>query len=164
MITHLAHQEHRSSWLFSQRQVQLVAAHGLFQGRSHLVRDTKKPVRWHHAVDALVGPEVVVVGDEMAEPFLGFREVLGLHAVPKLFTHRGPKPFGLSHGLWVVSSRHHVLDALPYQQFLEIPFAPPGEILAALVGQHFLGLSETLDPVQQGLNDDVLFLVQVQSP
>jgi hypothetical protein len=101
--------------------VKFVPAHGFFQGLSHLAFHPKESVCRHHSVNALVWPKVVVVGHEMPEPFLGFREILRLNPLPKFFPHRGPKPFRFAYGLGMVSARHHVLDAFPYQQFLEVP-------------------------------------------
>jgi hypothetical protein len=160
----LAHQKHGFSWFFPQGQAQFISAHGLFQGFSDLVFRPEKPVRRHHAIDALMGPEVVVVGHEMPEPFLGLREILRLDPLPEFFPHRGPKSFRLAHGLGMVGTGHHVLDTFTDEKLLEVPFAPPGEVLTTLVGQHLLGFSEAFNTVQEGLGDDVLLLVKVQSP
>ena len=107
---------------------------------------------------------MVVVGHKMAETFLGFREFLRLNPLPKLFTDRGPKPFGFAYSLWMVRAGNHVLDTVADEKFLKVAFSSPGEILAALVCQHFLGFSEALTAIQQGLDDNLLFLVQVQPP
>jgi hypothetical protein len=142
LVAYLPHQIYRLSGRFPHRQQQFVLLHGLFQCFSDLVLSPEKPVRRHHAVNALVGPEVVVVVDEMAQPFLGFAQVLRLDPLPKFLHDRGPEPFRLAYRLGVVGSRHHVLDAFLAQHLLEVAFSPPGEILPALVGQHFLRFPE----------------------
>jgi hypothetical protein len=134
LIAYLAHQKYRLSRLFPQGQQQLIAIHGFFQGRPHLVFHAKKPVRWNHPIDALVGPEVVVMGDEMPKPLLGLRQFLGLNPLPEFLPDRGPKAFRFAHGLGMVGTGYYMLDSFPNQELLEIPLAPPGEVLAALVG------------------------------
>lgn len=146
LVPDLAHQKYRFSGLLPQGQVQLIAAHGLLKGLPHLGFHPEKPVGRHHPIDALMGPEVVVVSDEMSQPFPGLCQVLGLDPFPKFLAHRGPKPFGFSHCLGMVGTGHHMLDPLLHQELLEIPLAPPGEVLPPLVGEHFLGLPEPLDP------------------
>jgi hypothetical protein len=164
LIPDLSQQKHGFPGLFTKGQVQLVAAQGFFQGLSHLVLNPKEPVCRHHPINALVRTEVVVVGHEVPKPFFGFREVLWLYPTPELFPHSGPKPLRLSHGLRMVGACHHVLNAFTNQQLLEIPFSSPGKVLAALVRQHLFGFAEPFNSTQQGLGDDVLFLVQVQPP
>jgi hypothetical protein len=148
LVPDLAHQKHGFSWGFSQGQQKLVAAQVLFQGFPYLAFSPEEPVRWGHPVNSLVGSEVVVVGHEMPEPLLGFREVLGLDPFPEFFTYCCPKPFGFSHSLGMVGTSHHMLDAFPDQKPLEITLSPPGEILSPLVGQHLPGFPESFNAIQ----------------
>jgi hypothetical protein len=147
----LAHQEHRLSRWFVQRQGQLVPGPGGLQGPPHLDLRPKEAVGRHGVVDALVGAEVVVVVDEVTQALLGLVQLLRLGPAPELRAHRPPEALALAQGLGVVRPGHHVLDALLHQQLLELALAPPGEILPALVREQLLGLAEALHALKQGL-------------
>jgi len=90
----------------------LVAAQGRLDGLAHLVFGPKEAVGRHAATNALMGAEVVVVGDEVGQPLLGFAQLLRLHPAPELLAHSFPKALTLAQRFWVMSSGDHMLDAL----------------------------------------------------
>ena len=148
LVSDLADQEHRLAHRLVQGLGQLVLSQGLLNGLAHLRFHAKKTVRGNAAFDALVGTEVVVVGDEMGEAILGLGEFLRLDPPPEFLAHRLPETLTFAQRLGMVGAGDHVADALLFQQPLEVAFPAPGEILSPLVGQDFQGFAPTLDTFQ----------------
>jgi hypothetical protein len=164
LVPDLAHKKDGFSGGFTQGQVQLVFGHLVLQGLADLVFDPQEAVGGDHAADALMGPGVVDVVDEVGEAEAAVLEFLGLDAVPKLGADGFPEAFAFAQGLGVVGPGHHVADAFALEDLLELGLAAPGKILAALVGKHLQGLAEALDTVEQGLDDQPGFLLEGDFP
>jgi hypothetical protein len=112
LVADLADQEDRLAGRLVHGQGMLIAAERGFDGLAHLVFGPEEAVCRHAATNALVGAEVVVVGDEVGQPLLGFGQLLRLYPAPELLANSLPKALTLAQRFWVVCPRDHVLDAL----------------------------------------------------
>jgi hypothetical protein len=155
-----AHQVHRASRLLSKRQAKLVFCVLLLQLAAHFAFSAEETVCRAKTPDPLVWSMVVVMGDEVRETLTGVVQLLRIHPAPEFVLHCLPESLTLAQGLRMVAPGHHVANPLLFQELLEAVLATPREVLAALVGQDFHGLSETVDAGQERLGDEVLLLVQ----
>jgi hypothetical protein len=104
--------------------------------------DFEITVRRAKAFDTLVGPFVVVVFDPEFDALAGRLEALELGPGQKLLPDRSPEAFDLAQGHGVMGPAFEVGHAILLQLGLETAGAPPGGVLAAVVGEHFLGRRE----------------------
>lgn len=163
-VAHLPEEVDLWPWSPAKREVELVLSQGSLQGLPQRGPGLEEAVGWHQPVDALVGPEVVVVHEVVPEPFARVRQVRRPRTRPEFLVDRPPEPLALAQGLRMVRPRNHVLDALLQEQLLESALAPPGEVLPALVGQDLLRLAKARDAFQQGLDHEVRRLPHREAP
>ena len=95
--------------------------------------------------------KMVVVRDEMGQPFPGIGQVSGLYSAPKLIIDRFPETLTFTHGLRMMGASYDMFDALLFEQFLKFTPASPGKVLPALVGQDLQGLAKARDAFLIGL-------------
>jgi len=164
LVADLPDQEYGLADRFVQRQGQLVLPQSLLNGLAHLRFYVEKTVCGNASLDALVGTEMVVMGDKMRQTFLGLGKVLWLDPSPEFLAHRFPETLTLAQGFGMVGAGDHMADALLLQQLLKIALAAPGEILPALVREDFQRLAPALDAFQQGFFHEFLGLSQTQTP
>ncbi|HWT82769.1 MAG TPA: hypothetical protein VN648_28640, partial [Candidatus Methylomirabilis sp.] len=136
---HAADHVEGSLGLAAQGHLEQVVLHASLHGFAQLAGDFKVAVRRAEAFDALVGPLVVVVFDPEPDPFPGRLEALELGAGQELLTDALPEALDLAQGHGVMRPGFEVSDAALAQLGFEPGGAPPGGVLAAVVGEHLLG-------------------------
>jgi hypothetical protein len=112
LVANLADQKHRRPGCLSYGKPKLVLSQGRLNHASHFGCYSKEAVRWRHAVNALVGPEMIVMGNEVRETLARVLELLGLHALPELLAHRLPESLALTERLRMMRAGHDVPDPL----------------------------------------------------
>jgi hypothetical protein len=120
---------------------------------AHVTFGAKKSVGGHHVVDALIGPEMIVVIHKVLESLSCLIEVKRAHPLPKLIPDRLPQALALAYRLRVMASRHHVLDSMLSKKLFEFGSPSPGKVLLSLVGKNLLRAPKALDAVQEGFHD-----------
>lgn len=138
---HAAHHVEGRVGAAAQGHFQHVVADPLFEGLAQLVLDFKEAVRRTEPAKALMGPLVVVILDPEADPGAGLFEIIELGAAEELTPNGAPEPLDLAQRHRVVRTGTDMGDAVLGQLHLETRLAAPGRILAAVVGEHFLGRS-----------------------
>lgn len=151
LVADLPEDVHALAWRSRERGVELVCFHARLVRFAQHVLCAEEAIGRHEPLDPLVRPEVVVVREVVPETGPCFAEILRLRALPQLHSDRLPEPLALPERFRVVRARHHVLDPFAHEQALEVRFAAPSEVLATLVGEHFLGFAEALDAFHQRL-------------
>jgi hypothetical protein len=119
-----------------------VFADALLDGLAQFVLDFEEAVRRTHAADALMGALVVVMLDPQADALAGLLEVIELGAAEEFAPDGVPEPFNLAQGHGMMGSGADVGDAVLGHLVLEAARSAPCRILAAVVGEHFLGDAE----------------------
>lgn len=147
-----------------QRSTELVLLQARLQRRAQRVLCLEEAVRWHEPANPLVRAQVVVVREVVRETLARLAEVLRRRTLPKLRPDCFPQPLALPERLRMVRARDHVTDAFAREQALEVRLPAPGEVLAALVREHLLGLAEALDPLHQRLAHELGLLVRRKLP
>ena len=99
LVAELANQKDRLADRIIHGHGQLVFLPGCLQRLANLVFRAEKAVRGHRVVQALVGPEVVVVVDEISEPSLRLVQFLRQHPPPEFLAHGFPEALAFAHGL-----------------------------------------------------------------
>jgi hypothetical protein len=160
----LTHEVDRLSRRLVEREPQLAPRELALQGLAQCALRSEEAIRRHEAIDALVRAKMVVVAHPVRDAPACILEVLGRRALPKLVGHRLPQPLALAQRLGVVRAAHDVRDPLLGEQLLKATLAAPGVVLAALVGEHFLGFAEARDSLEQRLGHQRSTLVCCQGP
>jgi hypothetical protein len=164
LITELPEEVDRFLRRLAQSQRDLARSHARLQRRAHLIFSLEEAIRRHQPVDPLVRTEVVVVRKPVRQSLARLVQILRTRALPKLRANRVPKPLALAQRLGMVRARHHVLDPLALQELSEVALAAPGEVLAALIGEHLLGLAKARNAFHQALGHELLALVRRERP
>lgn len=151
LFTNLPHQIHGFTRLFVDGQAQFVVSNGFLDGFSDFGFGLKIPVGRDHIIDPLMLAKVIVVREEMGQPFPGFGQILRLHPAPKLIIDGFPKPLAFADCLGVVGTGHDLLDTLFFEQLFKLPMASPGKILRSLVGQNLQWFAKTGNTLLKGL-------------
>ncbi len=90
------------------------------------------------SIPTVRAPEVVPV-DEVADPRTGVGQVEEHGRFQALPPERAPEPFDLAQRLRMPRCGHDLLDAALLELLVKRALAPPGDVLRAVVGEHFLG-------------------------
>ena len=125
--------------LSAQGHLQQVVLDARFDGFAQLRGDLKEAVGRTKTFDALMRPLVVVVFDPKADAFPGRIEALELGAGEELLPDRFPEALNLAQRHRVMRAGLEVSDAAFFEFGLEAGGAPPGGVLAPVVGEHFFG-------------------------
>ncbi len=104
-----------------------------------LLRDAEEAVGRAEALQGLGGPPVVVVLHPQPDPRAGRLEAVELRAGEELLPDRLPEAFDLAQGHGMMRPALQVADSILPELRLEAGRAPPARVLAALIGEHFLG-------------------------
>ena len=139
LAVHAAHHVKGRVGAAPQGHFQHVVADTLFEGLAQFGLDFEIAVRRAEAAEALMGTLVIVILDPEADPGAGLFEVVELGAAEELAPDGAPEPLDLAKGHRVVGLGTDVGDAILGQLQLEAGLAAPGGVLAAVVGEHFLG-------------------------
>jgi hypothetical protein len=122
---------------------------GLAQGRL----DLEEAIRRTQALDALVGPLVVVIFDPEFDPLPGVVEAAELGAGQEVLPERGPEAFDLAQGHGVMRAGLDVGHAIFFEFGLEAAGAAPGGVLPPVVGEHLARWLELAGGGAIDLND-----------
>jgi hypothetical protein len=112
LAVNLPHQKHWRPWPISGREQNLVVAHRSLNRLSDIALDPKKSIGRHHVVDALIGPEVIVVINKVRHARARIIEIRRRSSLPELILHGFPKALALAHRLRMMASCHRVMDAV----------------------------------------------------
>lgn len=160
LVADLAEQVHALARRFSHRLIQLARRQTLFVRPAQRLLRPEESIGGDEPTDALVRAEKVVVRDKVRKPLARVRQILRLCALPEFAADRLPQPLALAQGLRVVCSCDDVLDAFAQEHLLKLALAAPGEVLPALVGEHFLGFAKARDAVHQGFDHELCALLR----
>jgi hypothetical protein len=122
--------------LAAQGQFQEVVLDAFFEGLAQLGLNGEEAVGRAESGDALVGPLVVVVFDPELDALAGGLEALELGADQELLPDGGPEALDLAQGHGVMGAGLDMGDAVFLEFGGEAAGAPPGGVLAAVVGEH----------------------------
>lgn len=145
LALHAADHVEGSAGLAAQRHLQQVFFDACLDGLAQLGLDLKEAIGRAEAADALMRTLVVVVFDPGADALAGGVEAFELGAGEELLPEAGPEAFDLAQGHRVLGTGFEVSDAVLLQLRLEARGAAPRSVLAAIVGEHFLGRLELRD-------------------
>jgi len=123
----------------AQGQLQQVLLDAAFDGLAQLRLDLKEAIGRTQAFNALVGALMVVMLDPEFDPFPGRLEGIELGAHQKVLPDGRPEAFDLAQRHRMLRPRLEVRDPILLQLGFETAGAPPGGVLAAVVGEHLLG-------------------------
>jgi hypothetical protein len=126
----------------AQSQFEQIFGNALFDGLAQLRLDLEKAVGRAKAFDALVRPLVVVIFNPEFDAFPGGVEAVELGAAQELLPDRLPEAFDFAQSHWMMWPRLEVRDAILFEFGFKAAGAAPTGILAAVVGEHFLGRLE----------------------
>jgi hypothetical protein len=128
-----------SAGLAAQGQFQEIFLDASLKGFLQIALDLEEAVGGADAADALVRAAVVVIGDPEFDTLAGGFETLELGAGEELAPDGSPETFDLAQGHGVMGPAFDVADAVFLELGFEAADAAPGGVLAAVVGEHFLG-------------------------
>jgi hypothetical protein len=120
-----------------------------FEGLAQLGLNFEEAIRRAQPADALVRALVIVIFDPELDALPRIVERVKLGPFEKLLPDRGPEPLDFAQGHGVMGAGFDMGDAVFAQFGFEARGAPPGGVLPAVVGQHFLGRFELArsDPI-----------------
>ncbi|HXZ27949.1 MAG TPA: hypothetical protein VEG08_08125, partial [Terriglobales bacterium] len=122
-----------------ERELQHVLLDAALDHLPELLRDAEEAIRRAEPLQALVGPPVVVVLHPEPHPLASRVEALELGALEELLPDRLPEALDLAQGHGVMGPALQVVHPILLELGLEPRRAPPTGVLAALIGEHFLG-------------------------
>jgi hypothetical protein len=137
----------------AQRQLQEIGLDAGLDGFAQFGLDGKETIRRTEAVEALVRPLVVVVFDPKLDAVPGVIEAAKLGADQVVLPDGGPKPFNLAEGHRMMRAGFDVGHAILLELGGEAAGAAPGDVLAAVVGEHLAGRFELGDGGAIDLDD-----------
>jgi hypothetical protein len=139
LAVHASHHVERRLGFAAQRQFQEVFLDAGLDGFAQFGLDLKEAVGGTQAVDALIGPLVVVMFDPEFDPLARRLEAVELGAHQEVLPKGGPEPFDFA-------ERHRVLwpgFKMGHPVFFQLRFeaagAAPAGVLTAIIGQHLPG-------------------------
>lgn len=142
-----------------EREPQLVLRDGALDLRTHVRRRFEESICRHQAIERLMRPLEVVVGQEVRQPILGIHRVCEHRPAQKLIPQGLPESLHLAERLRMLRSAPDVLDAHPLQHLLELGLAAPHRVLPAVVGQHLRRLPVRGNASLERLHHQRRFLV-----
>jgi hypothetical protein len=126
----------------AQGQLQKVLLNALLDGAAELRLDLEEAVRRAETFNALMRPLVVIVFDPEFDPLASGVETVELGADQEVLPDRGPEAFDLAEGHGMLRAGFEMRHAILFEFGLETADAPPGGVLAAVIGEHLLGRLE----------------------
>ena len=136
-----------------QRQLQEIGLDAGFDGFAQLGLDGKETIGRAEAFDSLVRPLVIIIFDPELDALAGVIEAAKLGADQVVLPDGGPKPFNLPEGHGMVRAGFDVGHAILLELGGEAAGAAPGDVLAAVVGEHLAGRLELGDGGAIDLDD-----------
>jgi hypothetical protein len=123
----------------AQRHFKGVFTDAILDGFAQLMLDFKEAVCRTHAADALMGALVIVVLDPQADALAGLLIIIELGTSEEFTPDRVPETLDLAQGHRMMGSGTDVGDPVLGHFILKAARSTPSRILAAVVGEHFLG-------------------------
>ena len=142
-----------------EREPQLVLRDRALDLCTHVRGCLEESICGYEAVECLMRPLEVVVGQEMRQPVLRIHRVREHGPAQKLVPERLPESLDLAQRLRMLRAAPDVLDAHSPQHLLELGLAAPHRVLPAVVGQHLRRLSVRGDASLERLHDQRRLLV-----
>jgi hypothetical protein len=136
---HAADHVEGSFGLAAQRQFEQVFLDARFDGLAQLGGDFEVAIRGAEAFDTLMRTLVVVILDPVTDAFPGRLEAVELGSGKELLPNALPEALDFAEGHGVMRPGFEVMGAVLFHLGLEAGDAAPVDILATVVGQHFLG-------------------------
>lgn len=136
---HPAHHVKRRAWLPAQRHFQKVFLDPSLEGFAQFALDFKVAVRRTEPANALVRLAVIIVFDPKLDPLPRGLKTLELRPHQEVLPDGRPEALHFPQGHGVLRTRLDMDDVLLLHLRLKPAGAPPGGILRAVVGEHFLG-------------------------
>lgn len=143
---HPAHHVEGRTRFAAQGHLEQIVLDPRFEGLAQLGLDFEETVRRAQSADALMRPFVVVILDPEFDARAGVLEGIKLRALEKLLPDAGPEPLDLAQGHGMMRAGFEMRHAILAQFGFEAGGAPPRGVLAAVVGEHFLGRLELAHP------------------
>lgn len=122
-----------------QCQFQQVFLNAGLDGFAQFGLDLKEAVGRAQAVDALIGPLVVVMFDPEFDPLARRLEAVELGADQEVLPDGGPEPFDFAQRHWVLRAGLEMGHMILFKLRFEAAGAAPTGVLPAVIGQHLPG-------------------------
>jgi hypothetical protein len=129
----------------AQGQLQKVLLNALLDGAAELRLDLEEAVCRAEAFNALMRPLVVIVFDPEFDPLAGGVETVEMGSDQEVLPDRGPEALDLAEGHGMLRAGFEMRHAILFEFGLETADAPPGGVLASIIGEHLLGRLELAD-------------------
>jgi hypothetical protein len=136
---HAADHVEGSLGLAAQSHLQQVFLDARLDGVAQLCGDLKEAVGRAEAFDALVRPLVIIIFDPKADSFPCRLEALELGSGKELLPDGLPEAFDFTQGHGMMRTGFEVMGPVLFHLGLEAGGAAPVDVLAPVVGEHFLG-------------------------
>jgi hypothetical protein len=129
----------------AQGEFEEIFLNALLDGAAELRLDLEEAVGRAEAFNALMRPLGVIVLDPEFDPLAGGGEAVELGADQEVLPDRGPEALDLAEGHGMLRTGFEMRHAILFEFGLETADAPPGGVLAAVIGEHLLGRLELAD-------------------
>lgn len=139
MLAQPPHHVERALGFPTERELQHVLLDAALDHLPELLGDAEEAIRRAEPLQGLVGPAVVVVLHPEPHPLGGRLEAVELRARQELLPDGFPEALDLAQGHGVMRPALQVVHPILPQLRLEPGGPAPTRVLAALIGEHFLG-------------------------
>jgi hypothetical protein len=139
LTVHAADHIERRLGFAAQRQLQQVILDAGFDGLAQRRLDFEETVRRAKSFDALVRPLVIVIADPDFDPLARRLETVELGTGQELLPDAFPEPLDLAQCHRMLRTAFEMRHAILFQLRFEAAGAAPAGVLAAIIGEHFLG-------------------------
>lgn len=139
LSVHASHHVERRLRFAAQRQFQEVFLNAGLDGFAQFGLDLKEAVGRAQAIDALVGPLMVVMFDPEFDPLACRLEAVELGSNQEVLPDGGPEPFDFAQRHWMLWPGLEMGHMILFKLRFEAAGAAPTGVLPAVIGQHLLG-------------------------
>lgn len=139
LAVHASHHVERRLRFAAQRQFQQVFLNAGLDGFAQFGLDLEEAVGGAQAVDALVGPLMVVMFDPEFDPLARRLEAVELGADQEVLPDGGPEPFDLAQRHRVLRPGLEMGHMILFKLRFKAAGAAPTGVLPAVIRQHLLG-------------------------
>ena len=129
----------------AQSQFQKIFLDAGFDGFTQRRLDFEEAIRWAESFNALMRSLVVVISDPEFDPLASRLEAVELGTAEELLPDAFPEAFDLAQRHRMLGAAFEVSHTIFFKLGLEAAGAAPRSILAAIVGEHFLGRLKLTD-------------------